>query len=153
MILSALRLLLVNPHSLGTLYRCSLSTIAQDKPYHEKPFIRDCCNHKKSCTLLRPYSTIVAEISCLSFVWVSTRQLAGVPCPREFQAHSIFVRTQSAVSIALTWLLILDKLYWQSQIKRVLQSEKHLESQTILNVLSFCKEKTLTRKPENLHRT
>ena len=36
----------VIPHSLSTLYRCSLTTVAQDKPYHEKPLIRDCFNHK-----------------------------------------------------------------------------------------------------------
>ena len=41
----------VIPRGLSTLYRCSLTTLAQDKPYHEIPLIRDCCNHKGSCTL------------------------------------------------------------------------------------------------------
>ena len=27
------------------------STLAQDKPYREKPLIRDCFNHKGKCTL------------------------------------------------------------------------------------------------------
>ena len=66
----------VIPRGLSTLYRCSLTTVAQDKPYHEKPFIRDCFNHKGSCTLFRPYLTIAAGISSSSFVRVSTRQLA-----------------------------------------------------------------------------
>ena len=34
----------VIPCNLSTLYRCSLTTLAQDKPYPEKPLIRDCCN-------------------------------------------------------------------------------------------------------------
>ena len=66
----------VIPHGLSTLYRCSLTNVAQDKPYHEKLFIRDCFNHKGSCTLFRPYLTIAAGISSSSFVQVSTRQLA-----------------------------------------------------------------------------
>ena len=36
--------------------------------------------------------TITAGTSFSSFVWFSMRQLAGVPCPREFQALSIFMR-------------------------------------------------------------
>ena len=44
-----------------TLQICLLTTTAQDKPYHEKPLIRVCCNHKGSCTLFRLYSTIAAE--------------------------------------------------------------------------------------------
>ena len=64
----------VIPRGLSTLYRCSLTTVAQDKPYHEKPLIRDC--FKGRCTLFRPYSTIAAGISSSSFVRVSTRQLA-----------------------------------------------------------------------------
>ena len=44
----------VIPCSLKTFYRCSLTTLVQEKPYHEKPLIRDCCNHKGSCTLFRP---------------------------------------------------------------------------------------------------
>ena len=66
----------VIPHSLSTLYRCSLTTVAQDKPYHEKPLIRDCYNHKGSCTLIRPYLIIAVGIRSSSFVRVSTRQLA-----------------------------------------------------------------------------
>ena len=59
------------PHPL---YWCLLTTLAQDKPYHEKPIFRDCCNHKGRCTLFRPYLT--AGISSSSFVGVSTRQSA-----------------------------------------------------------------------------
>ena len=61
----------VIPHGLSTLYRCSLTTVAQDKP-----LIRDFFNHKGSCTLFRPHLTFTARISSLSFVRVSTRQLA-----------------------------------------------------------------------------
>ena len=82
----------VIPHGLNTLYRYSLTTMAQDKPYHEKPLLRDCCNHKGSCTLFRSYLTIAARISSSSFVQVSTRQLTVSSCPREFQAHSILTR-------------------------------------------------------------
>ena len=53
-----------------------LTIMAQDEAYHEKPFTRDCCNHKGSCTLFRPYLTIAAGISSSNFIWVSTRQLA-----------------------------------------------------------------------------
>ena len=63
--------------SLSTLHTCSLTTLAHDKPYHKKPLIRDCCNHKRSCTVFRPYQTIAAGISSSSFVRVSTRQLAA----------------------------------------------------------------------------
>ena len=66
----------VIPGGLSTLYRYSLTTVAQDKPHHEKPLIRDCFNHKGSCTLFKPYLTIAAGISSSSFVRVSTRQLA-----------------------------------------------------------------------------
>ena len=65
----------VIPCGLSTLYRCSLITVAHDT-YHEKLLIRDCCNHKGSCTLFKPYSAIAAGISSSSFVRVSTRQLA-----------------------------------------------------------------------------
>ena len=77
-ILSALRPRLVIPRGLSTLYICSLTTMAQDKPYHEKPLIRDCCNHKGGggCTLFRPYITIASGISSSSFIRVSTKQLA-----------------------------------------------------------------------------
>ena len=66
----------VIPHGLSTLYRCLLTTMAQNKPYHEKQLNRDCCNHKGSCTLFRPYSTIAARISSSSFIQVCMRQLA-----------------------------------------------------------------------------
>ena len=66
----------VIPRGLSTLYRCLLTTVAQDKPYHEKPLIRDCFNHKGSCTQYIPYLTIADGISSSSFVRVSTRQLA-----------------------------------------------------------------------------
>ena len=54
------------PHGLSTLYRCSLTTMAQDIPFLEIPLIGDCCNS----TLVSPYLTIRAWISCFSFVWV-----------------------------------------------------------------------------------
>ena len=58
----------VIPQGHNTLYRCLLTTLAQDKPYHEKPLIRDCCKHNGSCTLFRPYLTITARIEfCMSF--------------------------------------------------------------------------------------
>ena len=66
----------VIPRGFSTLYRCSLITVAQDKPYHEKPLNGDCCNHKGSCTPIKPYLNIAAEISSSSFVRVSERQLA-----------------------------------------------------------------------------
>ena len=59
----------VIPCGLSTLYRCSLTTVTQDKSYHEKPLIMDYCNHKESCTLVSPYSTITASISSVSFIW------------------------------------------------------------------------------------
>ena len=58
------------PRGLSTLYRCSLTTLAQDKSYHEIPLIRDCCNHKGSCTLFRSYLIIAAGISSSGFVRV-----------------------------------------------------------------------------------
>ena len=68
----------VIPRDLSTLYKCSLTTMAQDKLYHEKPLIRIYCNQRgASCTLFRPYSTIPAWISSSSFVRVSMRQLVA----------------------------------------------------------------------------
>ena len=68
----------VIPHGLSTLYRCSLATIymAQDIPFHEIQFNRNCCNCKGRCALVSPYSTIAAGIRSSNFVRVSTRQLA-----------------------------------------------------------------------------
>ena len=74
MILRALRPLTCN--STRPQHTLQMFTIAQDKLYHEKLLIRDCCNHKGSCTLFRPYLTIAAGISSSSFERVSTRQLA-----------------------------------------------------------------------------
>ena len=62
--------------SLCTLYKCLLTTLAQDIPLHEIPLIRDCCNHKGSSTQVSPYLTIAAGISSSSFVRVSMKQLA-----------------------------------------------------------------------------
>ena len=94
------------PQALSTLYRCSLSTMAQDKPHHEKPSVRDCC------TLFGPYSTVTAGISSSSFVQVSTRQLAVSSLSKgisstywqelDSQPHTPKARV---VSIELTWLL------------------------------------------------
>ena len=66
----------VIPRGLVILYRCSLTTLAEDKPYRENLLIRNCCNHKENCTLFRLYLTIAAGISSSSFVRISTRQLA-----------------------------------------------------------------------------
>ena len=64
----------VIPRGLSTLYRYSLTTtVAQDKPHHEKPLTWDCYNHKGSCTVFRPYLTTAAGISPSSFVRVSKR--------------------------------------------------------------------------------
>ena len=47
MIFSALYLTDFNStHHQHTLQICSLTSLAQDIQFHEKPFIRDCCNHK-----------------------------------------------------------------------------------------------------------
>ena len=60
-ILSALRLLdCAFTGCLSTLYKCLLTTMVQDIPFHEIPLIRDCCNHKESCT---PVSLCVTIIS------------------------------------------------------------------------------------------
>ena len=53
-ILSALLPNFVIPRSFSTLYKCSLTTVAQHKPYHEILLIRDCYKHKGSWTV--PYS-------------------------------------------------------------------------------------------------
>ena len=66
----------VIPRSLSTLYRCSLTKMAQGIPFHEIPLIRNCCNHMGNCTLVGSYLTIAARISSWSFIQVSTRQLA-----------------------------------------------------------------------------
>ena len=110
----------VIPRGLSTLYRCSLTTVAQDKPYHEKPFIRDCFNHKGSCTLFRPYLTNRSRDQLLEFRTSSYETISS-----EFLVQGNFKHTQfsrehwnwrdsntqplapkaSAVSIELTWLL------------------------------------------------
>ena len=66
----------VIPCGLSTLYIFQLTTMTQNIPLHELPLIGDCCNHKGSFTLVSPYLIIVAGIISLSFVRVSTRQLA-----------------------------------------------------------------------------
>ena len=53
---------------------------------------RDCCNHKGSCTLLnhiKPSQPGSAPQVLYKFVQDNWQ---WVPCPREFQAHSIFTR-------------------------------------------------------------
>ena len=91
----------VIPRGLSTLYRCSLTTVAQDKPYHEKPLIRDCFNHKGSCTLFRPYLTIAAGISSSSFVRVSTRQLAVSSLSKGISSTLIFHELRALVLTGL----------------------------------------------------
>ena len=92
----------VIPHGLSTLYRCSMTTVTQDKPYHQKQLIRGCYNDKGSCNLFRPYSTIVVGISSSSFVQISTRQLSVNSLSREFQALSIFTRALVLTGLELT---------------------------------------------------
>ena len=104
-----------------TLNTCSLTTLAHDKSYHEKPLIRDCCNHEGSCTLFRSYLTVAAGISSSSFVWVSRRQLAvsflskGISSTLNFHKSMVLTGLElattlaskaSAVLIELTWLLL-----------------------------------------------
>ena len=66
----------VIPCGLGTLYKCSLATVAQDKPYHEKPTGTAATTRGAVPCLFRPYLTTATGISSSSFVQVSTRQLA-----------------------------------------------------------------------------
>ena len=76
MILSALRPLLCIPHGLSTLYRCLLTTVAQSKPYHEKPFDQGLLQPQGA---LYPIQTIInhsSRTSSSSFIRISTRQLA-----------------------------------------------------------------------------
>ena len=109
----------VIPRSLSTLYKCLLTTMAQDIPFQKIPLIRDCCNLKGRCTLVRPYLTIAAGISSLSFIRVSTRQLAVGSLSKRISSTLNFHKristdgTQksqphapqaSVVSIELTWL-------------------------------------------------
>ena len=118
----------VIPRGLSILYRCSLTTVAQDKPYHEKPLNRDCFNHKGSCTLFIPYLTIAAGISSSSFVWVSMRQLAvsflskGISSTLNFFMRALVLRglklatsrTQSKRRI--DWANLADIFYKKHQI-------------------------------------
>ena len=78
------------PCGLSSLYKYSLTSVAQDKPYHKKPLIRDCCNHKGSCTLFRPYLTITAWISSSSFVQVSMTKLAMSSLSKGISSTLIF---------------------------------------------------------------
>ena len=77
-----------SPRGCSTLYKCSLTTMAQDKQYHEKTLIRDRCNHKGSCTLFKTILTIAAGmIQYLRDNW------QWVSCPKEFK-HTQFSREQ-----------------------------------------------------------
>ena len=96
--------------SAHSIYRCSLTTMAQDIPFLEIPLIRDCCNHKGSPS----YLTIAAGISSSSFILISTRQLAVSSSTLKFYKSIGTEGTQnlqpltpqvSTVSIELTWLL------------------------------------------------
>ena len=67
-------------------------------PFHEIPFIRDCCNHKGGCTLVSPCLTIAAGISSLSCTQL--RELGSAPwveyktISSEFLVQGNFKRTQ-----------------------------------------------------------
>ena len=56
--------------SVWFLYNISFTTT-----WIEKPLIRECCNHKGSCTLFIPYLSTAAGISSSIFVRISVRQL------------------------------------------------------------------------------
>lgn len=43
------------PHGHSKLYKCPLTTMAQDISFHEISLNRNCCNHKGTCTLVCPY--------------------------------------------------------------------------------------------------
>ena len=120
----------VLPCGPSTLYRCSLTTLAQDKPYHKKPLIRDSFNLKVSCrpTLFRPYPSTAAGITSSSFVRVSTRQLTVSFLSKRISSTLNFHERRghwywhdwrdsnsqplaphaSTVSIQLPWLTIFD---------------------------------------------
>ena len=110
----------VIPHSFSTLYRCSLTTVAQSKPYHEKPFNQRLLQPQGE---LYPIQTIINHCSRdqllqfpMSFHETINKQ--WVSCPRNFK-HTQFSRERwtwrdsnsqlhtlkaSAVPIELTWL-------------------------------------------------
>ena len=62
--------------------------MAQEIPSHEKPLLRDCCNHKRNCTLVSPHLTIAAGISSSSFV--SMGKLTESSLPKEISSTPIF---------------------------------------------------------------
>ena len=85
-ILSALRPLLCILHGLSTLYRCSLTTVDQIRPYHEKPFK---LSHEK------PYShhnqpSQPGSAPRVSYEFPRDNK-QWVLCPREFK-HTKFSR-------------------------------------------------------------
>ena len=79
----------VIPQGLSTLCKCSLTTLAQDKPYQEIPLIRDCCNHTGSCAIFNHRSRDQLLEFRTSFYETISNEFFY---PREFQAHSIFTR-------------------------------------------------------------
>ena len=84
------------PRSLSTLYRCSLTTMAQNKTFFEIPLLRDCCNHKGSCTLVH-----ILPSQLGSAPRVSTRQLAVSSLFKGILAHSVFLRASVLAGLEL----------------------------------------------------
>ena len=100
----------VIPHGLSTLYRCSLTTLAQYKPYREKPFIRDCCNQKGSCTIFRPYRTSMGRSS----FWILKRLF--------YLPRSPYMPTQLIPSHFRGFVIILIKFYRCITLYHVMQT-------------------------------
>ena len=100
-ILSALGPLLCIPHGLSTLYRCSLTTVAQSKPFHEKPFYQGLLQPQRALNPIQTIITIAAGISSSSFEGVSTRQLEVSSLSKEFQAHLIFTSASDLKGLEL----------------------------------------------------
>ena len=115
---------------LSTLYRCSLTTVAQartfkfpwaqDKQHHEKPLIRDCCNHKGRCTLNQTIFNHRSQDQLLEFRMSFYETISSEFLVQRNFKHTQFSREHwhwrdsnsqplapkaSAVSIELTWLL------------------------------------------------
>ena len=117
---------LCNSMALSTLYRCLLTTMAQYKPFHEILLIRDCCNHKGSCTLVSPYLTIAApRVHCSSFYKTISSEflVQGNFKHTQFSQEHWYWRDSNSqplawkantVSTELTWLPSYTCTPWQS---------------------------------------
>ena len=78
----------VIPEGLCILYRCPLTTMAQDKTIPWENINQGLLQPQGELYPIQTILTIAARVSSSSFVRVCTRQLVQrVPCPREFQAQ------------------------------------------------------------------